>query len=99
MAEQGHADALTTMANGCMSYVRCDRQVSGQSDDQVARAWGPTAVAHNALRVWSCRLGGLVAELPPNRPCREHGAVNFDVVVLGILPDGLDQFLAHAVTA
>src|SRR6266511_1662187 len=40
--------------------------------------------------------GGLLAELPANRPCREHGAVNVYVVVLPILSGGLDQLLAHA---
>ena len=38
----------------------------------------------------------LVAELPANRSCREHVAVDVHVVVLRILPDGLDQLLAHA---
>src|SRR5918995_5290119 len=41
-------------------------------------------------------LGGLLAELPANRPRREHVAVDVDVVVPRIVPDGLDQLLAHA---
>src|SRR6266511_1864916 len=45
---------------------------------------------HGAIRV-----AVLLAELPAGRPRREHGAVNVHVKVLRIVPDRLDQLLAH----
>src|SRR6266545_3765498 len=39
--------------------------------------------------------GRLLAKLPAGRPGREHVAVNVDVVACRIVPDGLDQLLAH----
>src|SRR5215217_4182496 len=59
------------------------------------RIRGPHRSRDKAPRTWSCPLGGLLAELPANRPRREHIAVNVHVVVLRILPDGLDQLLAR----
>jgi hypothetical protein len=41
-------------------------------------------------------MAGLLAELPADRPCWEHVAVNVHVVVVRILPDGLDQLRAYA---